>query len=175
MSLERTILVAYGTEEQHDAADGNYAAGQFSFTEDGKRLRIGDSPTEGTALIVGSASGAAAHAPSVAGTTTLSLTSGHRRHHRKITPAVGADYYTHKIVLPAVESGAVAVLDQDAVIVLAEMPASLHPTIEFRNESASGTLLLSLPSSSTARKWRLEFVRWSGAWELWSIAELLIA
>lgn len=173
---ELTILIATGTEAQHTAADGNYALGQLSFTSDGKRLRAGDDAEEGTALIVGQTGIAAIIVPVAAGTTEIVVASGHRKHVRKIAPTAGAGgAFTRKIVLPASEDGDVAVIDGDELIVRCEMPASENPTLEFRNDTDAGTVLLSLPSSATARKWRADFMRYNGAWELWGIAELLTA
>lgn len=75
-------------------------------------------------------------------------------HHVFAIVAAGAGAYTRTLTLPAAGR---------RVDIYLEMPASVNPTIEVRNETSGGTLLHSQAGEATARNLHLVFVRRTSA------------
>jgi hypothetical protein len=163
--MEIPILIKGGTEAERAVAD--LGTREPNFTTDGKRLYIG-------AQGVGWNKAETTIAPTALdGNTAVVVTSGFATHYGRITVGAGAGAYTRKLLLPATESGAVAVIDGTVAMLLIEFPASVNPTIEVRNEIAGGTLLWSFnPPEASVRKFAARFVRIAGAWVFFGATEL---
>lgn len=115
--------------------------------------------------------GYAAIMVSAAGTTEITLKAWCPQHVVALSPGSGSGTYTHTVVLPLTQTdlnggSTLAALAGDTITVRLLFPASANPTIEIRNASAAGTLLLSVAGTGTAFAQTVQAV-WSGAgWEL---------
>ena len=129
---------------------------------DGGRFRVGNhAPTE-TAI--------EAIAFSTAGTTTLALQSQCADHVALVAVSAGAGAYTRKLVIPrlatALDATTLVPLTGDTVAIRVALPASANPAIEIRENTESGTTLITLAGTGSTFVRTLHFIFTGGAWVL---------
>jgi hypothetical protein len=98
-----------------------------------------------------------------AGNTEVKGPQGGGSHSIKVTvtDVYGGGAFTHVLFFPVAKAQ-----KGDRIYVAMTTPDSVDPTIEYRNDTSGGTLLLSIASESAATSWWADFVFNGIAWEL---------
>lgn len=98
---------------------------------------------------------------SAAGNTDVTLTAGANQHTAKVIPTAGAGAYTRTVSILTANA-----TDGTTCRLRVEMPASLNPTVQIRNATSGGTLLVTVAPSATAFTAVFDFTHDGSAWVL---------
>jgi hypothetical protein len=98
---------------------------------------------------------------SAAGNTDVTPPAGGGYHTAVVVPSAGAGAYTRTVSILTANA-----LQGSRVTLRVEMPASANPTVEIRNATSGGTLLLTLSGNASAVTYPVELVYTGSAWRL---------
>lgn len=171
------IKFATGTQAALDAADPDFL--EASRAEDTGRVFVGSLVSGHRVRIATPYTLSSTGSITGAGNTTLEIPPWASTFTWRLDAGNGSGAYTFIVVLPTLledmdgNAAAVAPAAGDRIDLLVSVTNSANPTLEFRNASTGGALLLTINGDAgQVRLHTLTFLYVSNAWELFTAGQL---